>query len=262
MDELATSRRRFVSRLAARFLVRFHMGLMFAGTLAAALLTTRLLLLAGVHSLIVRYALAVVGGYLVFFVFVRGWIFYVTRLRPGGPGLDVPDVSGGFGGGGGGGGSAPGFHAGGGHFGGGGASGSFDEAPVFRTVADAGGGGGGGGSGGGGGGSKWSFSLDLDEGIWIVIALLVLVACLGGAAIWLVWQAPLILPEAAFEALLAAGLVKTARTSEARGWMRGVVRSTAIPFVLILAAAIFLGWAVHHACPAAIRLADVFARCY
>ena len=220
MDELATSRRRFVSRLAAQFLVRFHMSLMFAGTLAAALLTTRLLLLAGVHSLIVRYALAVVGGYLVFFVFVRGWIFYVTHLRPGGSGLDVPDVSGGFGGG------------------------------------------GGGGSGGGGGGSKWGVSLDLDEGIWIVIALLVLVACLGGAAIWLVWQAPVILPEAAFEALLAAGLVKTARTSEARGWMRGVARSTAIPFVLILAAAIFLGWAVHHACPAAIRLADVLAHCY
>ena len=64
-----------MSRLAARFLVRFHMSLMFAGTLAAALLTTGLELLAGVHSLIVRYALAAVGGYLVFFVLVRGWIF-------------------------------------------------------------------------------------------------------------------------------------------------------------------------------------------
>lgn len=89
------------------------------------------------------------------------------------------------------------------------------------------------------------------------MALMVLVAVLGGAAIWLVWQAPVILPEAAFEALLAAGLVKAARVNEARGWMRGVLRSTAIPFLLLLAAAMFLGWAVHHACPAAIRLADV-----
>ena len=43
MDALAASRRRFVTRLAARFLVRFHMSVMFAGTLAAALLTSRLL---------------------------------------------------------------------------------------------------------------------------------------------------------------------------------------------------------------------------
>lgn len=39
--------------------------------------------------------------------------------------------------------------------------------------------------------------------------------------------------------------------------MRGVLRSTAVPFVLLLAAAMFLGWAVHHACPAAIGLTDV-----
>ena len=64
-----------------------------------------------------RYALAVVGGYLVFFVLVRGWIFYVTRLGPRDPGVDVPDLSGFGGGGGGGGGSTPSFHAGGGHFG-------------------------------------------------------------------------------------------------------------------------------------------------
>src|SRR4051812_17999043 len=255
MDELATSRRRFVSHLAARFLVRFHMSLMFAGTLAAALLTSRLLLLAGVHSLMVRYAMAAVGGYLGFFLLVRGWIFYVTRVGPSAPGLDLPDVSPGFGGGGGGG-PGPGFHAGGGHFGDGGASGSFDDAAVVPTLADAGGGGGGGGSSG-----SWSFGLDLDEGIWIVIALLVLVACLGGAAIYLVWQAPGILPQAAFEALLAAGLVKAARTNEARGWMRGVVRSTVIPFALILAAAVLVGWTVHHACPTAIRLADVLHHC-
>jgi hypothetical protein len=244
MDALAASRRRFVTRLATGFLVRFHMSLIFVGTLAAAMLVSRLLLMSGVHGLMLRYALAVVGGYLVFFVLVRGWIFYVTRLGPRDPGLDLPDVSGAFGGGGGG--DVPAFHAGGGHFGGGGASGSFDEAPVFR-----------------GGGSSWGgFSLDLDDAIWIVIALLLLVAVLAGSAIWLVWQAPVILPEAAFEALLAAGLVKAARTSESRGWMRGVLRSTVIPFALLLGTAIFLGWAVHHACPAAIRLADVLHHCH
>src|SRR5262249_12871162 len=116
---LAERRKGFVKRIAAGFLVRFHMSLIFTGTLAAALLVSRLLLLAGVPGLMLRYALVVVGGYLVFFVLVRGWIFYVTRVGPGDPGVDVPDFSGV---GGSGGDSAPSFHAGGGHFGGGGAS--------------------------------------------------------------------------------------------------------------------------------------------
>jgi len=273
MDALAAARRRFVARLAARFFVRFHMSLIFVGTLAAALLVSRLLLKAGVHLLMLRYALVVLGGYLVFFVLVRGWISYVTRLGVRGPRLgsrgprrgsrrprrgllgrllDILDVPGSSGGGGGSAGAPP-FRAGGGRFGGGGASGSFDE-----PLADAGGGGG---TGGGSVGSGASLDLDLDARAWILIPLLMLVAALVGAAISLAWQAPMILPEAAFEALLAAGLVKAARANAAHGWVRGVLRSTMIPFVLLLAGAIFLGWAVHHACPAAISLADVPRRC-
>jgi hypothetical protein len=94
-----------------------------------------------------------------------------------------------------------------------------------------------------------------------VIALLVLVACLGGAAIWLVWQAPVILPEAAFEALISAGLVRAAQRGDARGWARGVLRATLIPFLLVLLAATFVGWAAHRTCPGAMRLADVFQHC-
>ncbi len=95
----------------------------------------------------------------------------------------------------------------------------------------------------------------------MVIAVLMLVACLGGVAVWLVWQAPIILPEAAFEALLASGLIKSAKRSEGRGWARGVIRSTLVPFLLLLVTALFVGWAVHHACPTARRLADVFVGC-
>ena len=32
-------------------------------------------------------------------------------------------------------------------------------------------------------------------------------------------------------------------------------------FEALLAAAMFLGWTVHHVCPAAIRLADVLHHC-
>jgi hypothetical protein len=256
MDVLATSRRRFTTRLTARLFVRFHMSVIFAGTAGAGIVASRLLLAVGVDSLMARYALTVVASYAVFFVLVRVWIAYVTRIVPNDPGLDLPDVSGS-------GGTGGEFEPGGGQFGGGGASGSYDDAgevPVFRSVAEAGGRGGDSTGSGSGGGSD-GLSFDVDDGIVLVIALLLLVSLLGGAAVWLVWQAPVILPEAAFEALLASGLIKAARRGDTRGWARGVLKSTLIPFMLVLAAASFAGWAAQRACPEATRLTDVVHRC-
>jgi hypothetical protein len=259
MEALAVSRTRFTGRLAARFFIRFHMGLIFAGTVATAVVVSRLLLAAGVQSLLLRYALTVIGAYALFFVLVRVWIAYVARVGPRDVGLDLPDVIPTGGGG------ASGFQPGGGLSGGAGASGSFGDGgdvPVFRSLAEAGSGGADGGSVGGGRGSGDWFSFDLDDGIVLVIALLLLVSVLGGTAIWLIWQAPVILPEAAFEALLASGLIKAARRGEARGWARGVLKSTVIPFVLVLAAASFVGWAGQRVCPPATRLTDVVRICY
>ena len=243
---LDVSRQRFVRETAARFFLRFHMSLIFAGAAAGGVLASRWLFVSGVDALAERYALAVVGAYFVFFVLVRGWIFYATRLAPPDPGLDAP---GGWPGGGGGGG--PHVAGGGGQFGGGGASGTFEGGVLPRVEAAT--------PPSGGGGS--GFSLDLDDAWLVVLALLVFVACLGGAALWVVWQAPVILPEAAFEALLAAGLVKAARRAQTGGWARGVLRSTALPFALMLGASVVLGWAVQHACPAATRLLDLLTRC-
>jgi len=231
------------------------MGLIFVATVAAALVTSRLLLGIGVDSLMLRYAVATAGAYLVFFVLVRGWIFYVTRLAPHPSDLDLPhswSVGHGPGHG-----SGAKFHGGGGQSGGGGASGSFDnsvDAPaVLRTTRNIG--------GGKSGGWSW-LDVDVDDGLGVVVALLALVACLAGAALWLVWQAPVVLPEAAFEALLAAGLMRAACRGKARGWVRGVLRATVIPFLLVLLAATLVGWAAHRACPEATRLADVFHRCH
>jgi hypothetical protein len=127
------ARRRYVARTTASFLVRCHMGLIFVATVAAAVLTSRVLLGLGVDSLMWRYGVATAVAYLVFFAFVRAWIFYVTRLAPSHADIDPSDAwslghrpdSG-----------LP-FH-GGGQSGGGGASGTFDssvdEPPVLRTT--------------------------------------------------------------------------------------------------------------------------------
>lgn len=255
MDALATSRRRFARGIAAAFLVRFHMSIIFVAVVATAVAASRLLFLAGIDSLMVRYALAATAAYAVFFVFVRVWIFYVTLAGSRRSSVDLPDVVWP-----GRGGSNATFEPGGGHFGGGGASGSFDpEAVNAGSVLEAAPSGG----SGGGGGLGADVGLDADDAVLLLLALLALATCLAGAAIYLVWQAPVILPDAAFEALLASGLV-TASTTErqkARGWARGLLRSTVVPFALVLLAAMFVGWAAHRYCPPAKRLLDVPRLC-
>jgi hypothetical protein len=242
---LDTSRERFVRKMGARFFMRFHMTLIFGGAVAGGILASRWLLVSGVDALAERYALAVLGAYVVFFILVRAWIVYVTWFPPGDPGLDASNLlpRGGWRG-------ADFAGGGGGRSGGGGASGTFDGGALPRiesaTPSSRGG---------------LSATFDLDDGWLIVLALLLFVACLGGAALWVVWQAPVILPEAAFEALLAAGLVRAARRARFGGWAGGVLRSTALPFTLVLGSAVVLGWAVQHVCPAATRLLDVLTRC-
>jgi hypothetical protein len=111
-------------------------------------------------------------------------------------------------------------------------------------------------------GSSWIPSVDLDVDLgddgWLVLVLLVvlvLVIALSGG--YLIWIAPQILPEAAFQAVLASTLARVSKQPH-HDWMPGVLRATAIPFVLILLLSAALGWAAHRHCPQATRLADVF----
>src|SRR5439155_15650960 len=101
-----------------------------AGAAAGGVLASRWLFVSGVDALAERYALAVVGAYFVFFVLVRGWIFYATRLAPPDPGLDAPGCLPRGGGGGG-----PHVAGAGGQFGGGGAAAASEGALLPRTEA-------------------------------------------------------------------------------------------------------------------------------
>src|SRR6185312_4194494 len=104
-------------------------------------------------------------------------------------GPDLPDVAptGGRGG------ESGAFTPQGGRFGGGGASRSLDEPPVYRSLAEARNAtavrAGGRGAGDVGGDSDW-ISLDPDEGLVVLLGLLLVATGLGAVAVWLVWQAP------------------------------------------------------------------------
>jgi hypothetical protein len=110
-----------------------------------------------------------------------------------------------------------------------------------------------------GGGGHWFPSLDFDldgDGVWVLILLAVLILGIVFAGGYLVYAAPQILPEAAWQFALAGALKKA--STEKGDWMPGVLWSSALPFAVILILATALGFTAHHACPAATKLIHVF----
>lgn len=236
--------------LERRFFLRIHMTLILGGTFLAGLAATKLLMLVEVDTLALRYGLAVLGAYLVFLFLIRLWLIYVRLSR------DSIDIS------------ADGIDifvrgvgetvekiGGGGRFGGAGASGEWGDvvAAPAKALGRAGS------RGGGGGGKSWSFG-DLgggDEGCAIVF-LVLLVFGLLIAGVYLIYTAPAILADAAFEAALAGALARRARKVESEGWVVAVWRATVWPFLGILALSVALGWAAQKECPTAKKLGDVW----
>jgi len=254
-------RKTFLRRIRARFLVRFHMALILVGTFLSGLLASKVLLEAGVDAMAVRYPLAVLLSYLAFFLFVKIWLRHVSPVSPEAPDraadavdgvLDVVDLAGGPS-------SAveKAIRFGGGQAGGGGAGGAFDVvADVGGGTADAAGKAAAG--AGEAAGEIASGILDADECALPLILLGALLAAVFGAGLYLIWQAPSILPEAAFDAALAASLLRGAKRIDAPDWTGGVLRATWKPFLWIAAVTLAVALAAAHYFPHARRLADLF----
>jgi hypothetical protein len=244
---------KFRQRIVRQYFVRFHMGLILSATTASGLIFSKLLLLAGLTSIPVRYPLAVILAYLVFVGMMRMWVGYVLIDKPArrrsGSGwdlssVDLPD----FGGAPTGGNSGSSFAFGGGDSGGGGASDAWGVGDAIPS----------GGSSSGGGSSFPSLDLDidLDDGIGILLVLAALVLAIFGAGGYLIYAAPEILPDIAFNALLAGCLTGAVKRAETKGWVHSVFRSTWIPLTLVLLMTIGLAVVIHRHCPGAPKLMD------
>ncbi|MEO8302646.1 MAG: hypothetical protein ABI724_00865 [Betaproteobacteria bacterium] len=244
LELIEARRQELKQRFVHRFWLRWHMALMLAATFGAGFLTNALLLAIPLHSMSLRWLIALVFAYAVFFACVRLWLAYVgVRPIAGGDfgnaldatGSPYPGGSWGAGGVRLGPGDAVG---GGGRFGGAGAGGAFDfasagKAPVDSVLSGAG------------------DALDAsdDGGIVLVVvgfvALVVLAVAAGGVA-YLVLAAPGMLVDAAFGGLLAGGLVKSVRRMGEPDWEGSVLRSTWKPFtaisIVVLGASAALQW--------------------
>ncbi|HUJ13676.1 MAG TPA: hypothetical protein VL284_07780 [Thermoanaerobaculia bacterium] len=254
--------KRLAAALQHRFFLRLHMAAILTGTILVGLGITRVLFLIHLDIFALRYAVAVLAAWGAFVVFVKLWLAYISMRSGGSNWLDSINFSSG--------GSSSSssvssgsssLSGGGGKFGGGGASGSWDEpgataapkvAVIPAPVAQPARSGGSSKSGGGGGGIDGD---DLGELILVVLIIALVVAIVLSFA-WIVWAAPGILGETAFNAALAGALTPHAHKATHGNWIGSVMKKTAIPFVLIFALAIAVGGWAQHICPRARRLTD------
>lgn len=276
MNELITRKTSFLARFKKRYRLRLHMSLLLLATVCSGLLATRVMLAMHLKNVAVRYPLAVAFAYLVFFLWLKLWLKFVAPApaSQSGDGIGNINIIPGSSSGSSGGSASGGFKGGGGDFGGAGASGSFEvaETPVSGGVqvvaagldagsgaAEAAGEAGTDAAGGLGGlaGDAVS-SIDDEKGCLIALVLLAVAAVVFGAGLFLVYQAPLILSEAAFQAILAGGLARGAKRLEEGDWLGSVFKATWKPFALTLVLAIIAGFCIHHYFPGVTRISELF----
>jgi uncharacterized membrane protein YgcG len=246
-------RKKLHDLILKRYFVRFHMSLIVAAVTMSGVLSSKLMLELGATSVLWRYPLAVGGSFLVFLLLVRVWIWYVAfPRRSSGVGLpdvgnvfDVPSGSGGTNAG-----TFSGF--GGGDSGGGGASDAWGGAADTAS-----------GPGPGSGSSSWfsgmDLDVDLDDGWWVVLIFALLVLVIFGGAAYLIYFAPHILPDVAVQAVLASSLHGASKKMEQDGWVTSIVRSTCIPFLLVMVMSVALAYAIHSHCPGAVKMMDALS---
>lgn len=227
-------RARFKVALRERFFLRFHMTLILAAVCLSGVGISSLLWTAGLSQIQLRYPLAVVGSYAVFFVLVRIWLWYVSlsheeHARNDVSGDDVGDA--------------------------------VDLADAVGSVArdvrfSASGGGGSSGQGGG-----WSLGdVGDSDGAGLVLVLLVVVLCaVFGSGLYLIWEAPALLAEAALQMVLASSLRPATRRIDAPSWAGSVLGASWWPFALVVLVVWIFAAVAGQTCPDATRLAEVLS---
>lgn len=268
-DSLIAKREKFRNFLKHKVFLRFHMALILLGTAAAGLVASKVLYLYGVKGMFVRYPAAVLFSYIAFFGFVKLWLTYLFSSRDtmsvykgghdGAGNLDLVDFSTGEG-------SSPNpLRVGGGGFSGGGASSSFaegvgagaGESPSEAIAVPA--------PSSSGHGLLGGLSDKADDALpgigdnagKVLLILGVLLAIVFGAGIYLIYMAPVILSEAAFNLMLAAGLKRGLTRINEPEWEGGVLRATVVPFAVVMTVSLAAAYVCYRACPQATKITEV-----
>jgi hypothetical protein len=255
----------FETHLQHSYSLRLHMCAILLATTLSGILFSKGLLLSGVTNFTARYPLAVILSYLIFFGCIRLWLSCISSTKESKTSaadwidLPTPSFPQGIGK------IAPIMRGGGGQFSGAGASGSFDSpdvalmqgAAVQDSFADSGSTSSDGISDAVGGVAD---AFGDDNIVVAAIVLAVLVATILVSAVFVIYGAPAILAEAAFQGVLAASLIRKTRSISNTAWAGSIVKATWKPFALTLAVALFGGAVLHSYYPHAVRLADILLK--
>ena len=245
------------------------MFIILLATIMSGVIFSKILIFFGVSRMPVRYGIAIIVSYLLFFLFVKLWLLYIgverhvrsTKDKSGsGSWSDlIPSLRGSGSSG------TPRLFSGfgGGRSGGGGAGGNItDSTPRMAVPVGVGSDPGVSASGGGGAGNILEGVSSIgDEGflkfvaIILFVALVLSVVLVGG---YLIWFAPHILSEAAFQVLLVTGLARKVRQAKNTGWEISILGATWWCFLLILVFSVAFGIAVQLYNPAAVTVRDLF----
>lgn len=231
------------------------MALILSGTIVSGVLFSKILLIAGLGHIIARSIIVLIFSYACFFILMKLWLHYLTSpyrrsvtadivINAADAVTSLPDFSQTD--------NTPTMAGHGGEFGGGGASGNYADACIETassasdTAAEAAG---------------EAVAGIADEGGILLIPLIVILVLLFGGGIYLIYEAPVILSEAAFELLLATTLNKKARAIDRPNWVGSVFRATWPAFALTLVITVIAGWSLMVYCPQATKISDVFQLC-
>lgn len=250
---LLTEEDRLRRRLQQRHWLHLHAALTGGLSLVGMSVISLCLLHAGVHSMALRYGIALACGYLLYLLLVRLWAGCMLRRDwdPGDVPSDVPATSGKTGGA-----HAEGFESGqGGSYGGGGASGNWDDGAALPDVMP----------------SSSGVELPdvdlpgvdgLDEGALVLVPVLLIFAGLllavtgAGSLLWLVFGADLFL-TVAVEVAFALLMARTLYVVEREGWLLAALRMSWKPMLGALVAAVALGGVADWLFPQADTLVQV-----
>ncbi len=229
---------RFKRMLARRFLVRLHMTLIMGAVIGAGLGTSKLLLWLGMTHMAARYGLVVVGGVLVFLGCTKLWLWYIHNALITNTTVDGEDV--------------------------------LNAAELALDVADLvdasqntipAGGDGDASEGVTSAGEAIVGLLEGEEAGIILFVIAVAAAVFLGAGIFVIWQAPIILAEAAFPAILVAALRRKGRDIDHPHWTGSVLKAVWAPVAIVLVVAVLSGFLIQAYCPKATKVSDAVERC-
>lgn len=198
----------FAGRLASRFALRVHVVLIVLWSLAWGVACNKLLRMAGLDAPPVRYGVATVAAWLAMLAAFRLWLAYAGFTQQRQVPREHSDL----------------------------AADTADAAVdlAFDLPLPS----------GGGAEAVAEGLASADEFLPLAIVIAVVVAVVAtslGVLTYFYTQGPMLLSEAAFEVLLAGGLIRSARRANDADWLRTVVVRTAVPWLIVLGCAIAIG---------------------